>query len=58
MARHGRYFLPDQPLHVIQRGNNRSAILRGLEGSSYLLDMPSVLNYVSSTLSARVLIPF
>jgi putative transposase len=26
MARHGRYFLPDQPLHVIQRGNNRSAI--------------------------------
>jgi putative transposase len=26
MARLGRYFLPDQPLHVIQRGNNRSAI--------------------------------
>jgi putative transposase len=26
MARHGRYFLPDQPLHVIQRGNNRGAI--------------------------------
>ena len=26
MARHGRYFLPDQPLHVIQRGNNRQAI--------------------------------
>ena len=23
MARRGRYFLPDQPLHVIQRGNNR-----------------------------------
>jgi putative transposase len=23
MARLGRYFLPDQPLHVIQRGNNR-----------------------------------
>ncbi len=22
----GRYFLPDQPLHVIQRGNNRQAI--------------------------------
>src|SRR5258708_12852975 len=22
----GRYFLPDQPLHVIQRGNNREAV--------------------------------
>jgi putative transposase len=26
MARLGRYFLPDQPLYVIQRGNNREAI--------------------------------
>src|SRR5258706_5973877 len=26
MARLGRYFLLDQPLHVIQRGNNRHAI--------------------------------
>jgi putative transposase len=26
MARAGRYFLPDQPLHVIQRGNNRQAV--------------------------------
>ena len=26
MARLGRYFLPDQPLHVIQRGNNRQAV--------------------------------
>ncbi len=26
MARLGRYFLLDQPLHVIQRGNNREAI--------------------------------
>lgn len=26
MARLGRYFLPDQPFHVIQRGNNRGAI--------------------------------
>jgi putative transposase len=26
-ARRGRYFLPDQPLRVIQRGNNRAAIL-------------------------------
>jgi putative transposase len=25
MARLGRYFLPDQPLHLIQRGNNREA---------------------------------
>lgn len=29
MARHGRYFLPDQPLHLIQRGNNRQAVFRG-----------------------------
>jgi hypothetical protein len=26
MARLGRYFIEDQPLHVIQRGNNRQAI--------------------------------
>jgi putative transposase len=26
MARLGRYFLPDPPLHVIRRGNNREAI--------------------------------
>src|SRR5438105_227957 len=26
MARRGRYFLADQPLHVIQRGNNREAV--------------------------------
>jgi putative transposase len=31
MARLGRYFLPDQPLHVIQRGNNRQAIFFGEE---------------------------
>ena len=26
MARRGRYFLPNRPLHVIQRGNNRQPI--------------------------------
>ncbi|HEY3937928.1 MAG TPA: transposase [Bryobacteraceae bacterium] len=26
MARHKRYFLKNQPLHLIQRGNNRQAI--------------------------------
>ncbi len=31
MARLGRYFLPDQKLHVIQRGNNRSAIFFAVE---------------------------
>jgi putative transposase len=31
VARLGRYFLPDQPLHVIQRGNNRQAIFFGEE---------------------------
>jgi putative transposase len=29
MARLGRYFLPDQPLHVIVRGNNRGAVFFG-----------------------------
>jgi putative transposase len=29
MARLGRYFIPGQPLHVIQRGNNRKAVFFG-----------------------------
>ncbi|MDR3528592.1 MAG: transposase [Rhizomicrobium sp.] len=29
MARLGRYFVPDQPLHVIQRGNDRQAVFFG-----------------------------
>jgi hypothetical protein len=29
MARLGRYLLADQPLHVIQRGNDRQAIFFG-----------------------------
>ena len=28
MARHGRYFIPGQALHLIQRGNNRQAVFR------------------------------
>lgn len=31
MARIGRYFLPDQPLHVIQRGNDRQAVFFAAE---------------------------
>jgi hypothetical protein len=31
MVRLGRCFLPDQPLHVIQRGNNRDAVFFGEE---------------------------
>jgi putative transposase len=38
MARHGRYFLPDQPLHVIQRGNNRSAIFFDIEDYQHYRD--------------------
>jgi putative transposase len=38
MARLGRYFLPDQPLHVIQRGNNREAIFFGQEDYSRYRD--------------------
>ena len=30
-ARLGGYFLPDQPLHVIERGNNRGAIFLGAD---------------------------
>jgi len=26
MARSGRYFLPEQPLHAIQRGSDRQAV--------------------------------
>lgn len=38
MARLGRYFLPDQPLHVIQRGNNRQAIFRSDEDRETFLE--------------------
>ena len=38
MARHGRYLLPDQPLHVIQRGNNRSAIFSDIEDYEHYRD--------------------
>jgi putative transposase len=31
MARLGRYFVPDQPLHVIQRGNDRKPVFFGDE---------------------------
>jgi len=31
MARRGRCFLPEQKLHVIQRGNNRGAIFVAAE---------------------------
>jgi putative transposase len=31
MARLGRYFLADQPPHVIERGNNRGAIFFAVE---------------------------
>jgi putative transposase len=35
MARLTRYFLPDQPLHVIQRGNNRTAIFFAPDDSAH-----------------------
>ena len=38
MARHGRFFLPDQPLHVIQRVNNRSAIFFDIEDYEHYHD--------------------
>jgi putative transposase len=38
MARLGRYFLPGQPLHVIQRGNNRNAVFFGDEDRRLFLD--------------------
>jgi REP element-mobilizing transposase RayT len=32
MARLGRYFVPDQPLHIIQRGNDRKAVFFSADG--------------------------
>jgi putative transposase len=41
MARLGCYFLPDQPLHVIQRGNNRAAIFLGPDDYARYRDWPA-----------------
>jgi putative transposase len=38
MARLGRYFLPDQPLHVIQRGNNRQPVFFAADDYQRYLD--------------------
>jgi putative transposase len=38
MARLGRYFLPDQPLHVIQRGNNREPVFFAPDDYKQYLD--------------------
>ena len=35
MARPGRYFLPDQPLPVIQRGSNSGAIFFAADYAGY-----------------------
>jgi putative transposase len=37
MARLGRYFVPEQPLHVIQRGNNRQSIFHSDEDREIFL---------------------
>lgn len=37
MARLGRYFVADQPLHVIQRGNNKSRIFHTRDDASFFL---------------------
>ena len=38
MARLPRYFVPGQPLHVIQRGNNREPIVTGDDDYRFYLD--------------------
>ena len=38
MARLGRYFLPDQPLHAIQRGNNREPVFFAPDDYKQCLD--------------------
>ena len=38
MTRLGRYFLPDQPQHLIQRGNNRQACFFADEDYRFYLD--------------------
>ena len=37
MARLGRYFVADQPLHVIQRGNNKSRIFHTRDDATFFL---------------------
>jgi REP element-mobilizing transposase RayT len=41
MPRLGRYVLPDQPLRVIQRGNNREAVFFGDEDYAQYRDWMS-----------------
>jgi hypothetical protein len=50
MARFGRYFLPDQPLYIIQRGNNRGPVfycedgyVRSRAGTAAFIPQASVL---------------
>lgn len=38
MARLGRYFIPDQPLHIIQRGNNRNTVFFGDDDFAHYRD--------------------
>jgi putative transposase len=38
MTRLGRYFLPDQPLHAIQRGNNRAPVFFADDDYRFYLD--------------------
>lgn len=38
MARLPRYFVADQPLHVIQRGNNREPIFAGEDDDLFYLE--------------------
>jgi putative transposase len=38
MARLGRYFVPDQPQHLIQRGNNRGTVFFSLDDRVQYLD--------------------
>lgn len=38
MARLPRYFVPNQPLHIIQRGNNREPIFAGKDDYRFYLE--------------------
>ncbi len=43
MARLSRYAVPGQPHHVIQRGNNRSAILRVAQDYQFIVPVSRLL---------------
>ena len=47
MPRKGRFFLPDLPVHVVQRGNNRQAVF--FDETDYWIYLDCLNDAVSSS---------